>query len=156
MAGDGAAIARRLIERGLTLAVAESCTGGLLGDLLTSFPGSSRYFIGGVIAYADAVKTALLGVDAATIGAYGAVSREVALEMAIGVRERLGTDLGVGITGIAGPDGGTAEKPVGLVFVAVVSAGGTAVKRCQFHGSRSDVKTGAAGVALELIGAAAL
>lgn len=113
-----------LQRRQETVAVAESCTGGGLGQMLTAVAGSSSYFLGGVISYANAVKTELLGVQAATLDTEGAVSASVACQMAAGVRERLNTDWGIGITGIAGPGGGTAEKPVGLVYVGVAHASG--------------------------------
>lgn len=115
--------ARRLGDllraRGLRIAVAESCTGGLLGAALTAVPGSSDYVLGGVIAYADEVKTALLGVDARLLAAHGAVSEEVARAMAEGVRARLGTEVGAGITGVAGPTPDASSKRAGLVWVAV-------------------------------------
>lgn len=113
-----------LQRRQETVAVAESCTGGGLGQMLTAVAGSSSYFLGGVISYANAVKTELLGVQAATLDTEGAVSASVACQMAAGVRERLNTDWGIGITGIAGPGGGTAEKPVGLVYVGIAHASG--------------------------------
>ncbi|MBV8444711.1 MAG: nicotinamide-nucleotide amidohydrolase family protein [Candidatus Dormibacteraeota bacterium] len=116
--------AELLLARRLTVAVAESCTGGLLGAVLTAVPGSSAYMLGGVIAYSDEVKRGLLGVDAGLLRTAGAVSETVAEAMATGVRQRLGTDIGLAITGVAGPDGGTRGKPVGLVFVAAVTASG--------------------------------
>ena len=106
-----------------TLAVAESCTGGGLGKLLTEVPGSSSYFLGGIISYANSVKTGLLGVDSVDLAKQGAVSSIVAQQMAIGVRERLGSTWGLSITGIAGPDGGTETKPVGLVYIGLAGAG---------------------------------
>jgi len=105
---------------GLTLAVAESCTGGLLGALLTEVPGSSDYFLGGVIAYADAIKQRALGVRTETLATHGAVSAACALEMARGVQSATGASLALSITGVAGPGGGTEDKPVGLTFVALV------------------------------------
>jgi nicotinamide-nucleotide amidase len=140
-----------LAERGLTLAIAESCTGGLAAELLTRIPGSSRYFLGGVVAYANAVKTALLGVPAELITAHGAVSAEVAHAMAEGVRERLGADIGLAFTGIAGPDGGSAEKPVGLVHWAVASKAGTVQRDRVFIGDRSAVRRRAAFAGFDLI-----
>jgi competence/damage-inducible protein CinA-like protein len=115
-----AAVGARLRAAGATFGVAESCTGGMVGQLLTAVPGSSEYFRGGVVAYADDVKTALLGVRAETLAAHGAVSAETALEMAQGARRALGTTWGGAITGVAGPDGGTPEKPVGTVDIALV------------------------------------
>src|SRR5690606_9108695 len=114
-------VGERLKENGLTVAAAESCTGGLLLQRLTDVPGSSAWVKGGVIAYANEVKVAQLGVDAVELAVAGAVSETVAIAMADGVRLRLDADVGVGITGIAGPGGGSAEKPVGTVCIAVVT-----------------------------------
>jgi PncC family amidohydrolase len=144
-------IGRRLLNRKWTLAVAESCTGGLLGHRLTSVGGSSAYFAGGVIAYANEVKVRELGVPAETLAAVGAVSAPVAERMAAGIRERFGSDVGVGITGVAGPAGGTPEKPVGLVFVAVAGPRGAVVKRFQFLGDRLAVKTAGSEAALDML-----
>ena len=107
-----------LVEQGLTVAVAESCTGGLVSARLTDRPGSSAYVLGGLVVYANDAKAALAGVPAELIEAHGAVSEEVAAALADGARERVGADIGIGITGIAGPDGGTDEKPVGPVWIA--------------------------------------
>jgi PncC family amidohydrolase len=119
-----------LRQRGLTLATAESCTGGLLGHRLTNVPGSSDYYLGGVVSYADAVKRALLGVEPEVLAREGAVSEAVARQMAAGVRRLLHADLGIGITGIAGPTGGTPGKPVGLVYIALAAEG---TGRCERH-----------------------
>ena len=119
-----------LRQRGVTLATAESCSGGLLGHRLTNVPGSSDYYLGGVIAYANAAKVALLGVDRGALERAGAVSEVVARQMAAGIRRLLGSDLGVAITGIAGPSGGTPEKPVGLVYIALADGQG---ERCERH-----------------------
>ncbi len=119
-----------------TLAVAESCTGGGLGEMLTAVPGSSRYFWGGVIAYDNTVKARLLGVDPADLEVYGAVSGQVAEQMAVGVRNRLGTTWGLSITGIAGPEGGTAEKPVGLVYIGLAGPQGVTSLAQRFGGGR--------------------
>jgi PncC family amidohydrolase len=131
-------IAARVVETlsnlGLTIAVAESCTGGLIGSLITDVPGSSRVFPGGVVAYANAPKRELLGVPAELLVAHGAVSGEAAAAMAEGVRRALGTDIGLSVTGIAGPTGGSAEKPVGTVFIACAAAEGVTVERHQWTG----------------------
>jgi nicotinamide-nucleotide amidase len=140
-----------LAERGLTLAIAESCTGGLAAELATRIPGSSRYFLGGVVAYANSVKTTLLGVPSELIATHGAVSPEVARAMAEGVRARLGADLGLAFTGIAGPDGGTEQKPVGLVHWALASATGTEQRERVFPGARPDVRRRAAFAGFDLI-----
>jgi len=135
---------------GYKLAVAESCTGGMLGERLTSVPGSSDVFLGGVIAYHNDVKLDLLGVRAEDLERYGAVSEQVALQMASGVRGKLGADVGVSVTGIAGPGGGTAEKPVGLVWIAVH---GSQLKARRFHvvGDRAEIRQRAAQAALEMV-----
>ena len=130
----------KLERLGLTLAVAESCTGGKLGDTLTEVPGSSQYFLGGVVSYSNDAKVEILGVDRSTIDSKGAVSEEVAKSMAAGARVRFGADVGVGITGIAGPSGGTPSKPVGLVYIAVTSDAETRCTENFFEGSRSDIK----------------
>lgn len=119
-----------------TLAVAESCTGGWLGEMLTAVPGSSRYFWGGVIAYDNSVKERMLGVKAQDLAQFGAVSAPVAKQMAAGVRDRLGTTWGLSITGIAGPDGGTPEKPVGLVYIGVAGPQGVSSIAQRFGGGR--------------------
>jgi nicotinamide-nucleotide amidase len=118
-------VVRLLRERGLSLAVAESCTGGLLSELVTSVPGASECFPGGVVAYANAAKQRFLGVPEALLREHGAVSDPVARAMAEGVRERFGADFGLATTGISGPGGGTPEKPVGLVHIALARAEGT-------------------------------
>jgi nicotinamide-nucleotide amidase len=117
-------VGQLLLAQGQTLAVAESCTGGMLGAILTNVPGSSAYFGGGVIAYTNAVKVQLLGVDPAVIAAQGAVSSLVAEQMAIGIKAQIGTDWGIGITGVAGPTGGTVGKPVGLVYIGLARPDG--------------------------------
>jgi len=143
----GATLAR---ER-LTVSVAESCTGGLVGALITDRPGSSAYFLGGVIAYGDEAKRDELGVPAALLTRYGAVSREVALAMAEGARQRFGTSLAASTTGIAGPDSDGSAKPVGLTYIAIASDWG---KRCEEHmftGDRWSNRRQAATLALELL-----
>src|SRR5665213_1649454 len=130
-----------LLEQGLTVAVAESCTGGLMLGRLTDRPGSSAFLRGGLVVYANDVKVALAGVPAALIEAHGAVSEEVAVALADGARERVGASVGIGITGIAGPDGGTPEKPVGLVWIAITAADGRRiVRRAEQRGNRADVR----------------
>jgi nicotinamide-nucleotide amidase len=137
--------------RNATLAVAESCTGGLLGERLTSVSGSSRYFAGGAIVYANAVKTELAGVPADMIERHGAVSREVAAALAEGIRYRCEATLGVGITGVAGPGGGTPEKPVGLVFHALASDSGTEVIERNFPGDRKRIRWFATTLGLDMV-----
>ena len=139
-----------LVKGGLTVSVAESCTGGLLGELITDQPGSSTYFLGGVIAYADEVKREQLGVPAAVLTRHGAVSKEVALAMAEGVRSRFGTTLAASITGIAGPDA-EGSKPVGLTFVAVATPRGATCHEYLFNGDRWSNRRQAAGEALRLL-----
>jgi nicotinamide-nucleotide amidase len=139
-----------LVKGGLTVSVAESCTGGLLGTLITDQPGSSAYFLGGVIAYADEVKREQLGVPAALLTRYGAVSKEVALAMAEGVRSRFGTTLAASITGIAGPDS-EGTKPVGLTYVAVATPRGASSHEYMFSGDRWSNRRQAAGEALRLL-----
>lgn len=140
-----------LIARRLTLGVAESCTGGLLGYRLTTVAGSSAYFLGGVIAYANEVKQRVLGVDAGLLAREGAVSEPVAEAMAKGVRQVLGADLGVGVTGIAGPGGGTALKPVGRIYIAVSSANISCVRKFDLAGERDSIRQNGARAALELL-----
>ncbi len=137
--------------RNATLAVAESCTGGMLGERITSVSGSSRYFAGGAIVYSNAVKTDLAGVPADMIERHGAVSREVAAALAEGIRYRCEATFGVGITGIAGPTGGTPEKPVGLVFHALASDGGTEVIERNFPGDRKRIRRFATTLALDMV-----
>jgi len=142
-------VARQLRSRGATLAVAESCTGGWLAARLTTYPGSSDWFRGGIVAYANEVKIQQLGVPEPLLATHGAVSEAVALAMARGVRERLGATIGVGITGIAGPTGGTPEKPVGLVWWAVADETGAAAVSRRFPGDRELVRRWAAQFALD-------
>jgi nicotinamide-nucleotide amidase len=137
--------------RNATLAVAESCTGGLLAERITSISGSSRYFLGGAIVYSNQLKTDLAGVPAEMIERHGAVSREVAAALAEGIRYRCEATLGVGITGVAGPTGGTAEKPVGLVFHAVASDRGTEVAQRNFPGDRKRIRRFASTMALDMV-----
>lgn len=143
------------LAAGLTVATAESCTGGLVAHLLTEVPGSSGYLRGGVVAYSDDVKRHLLGVPEGVLAAHGAVSAQVAVAMAEGVRARLGTDLGVGVTGIAGPDGGTDAKPVGLVYVAVAGGATPVVNRYLWPHDREGNKRASAHAAIAMLLAAA-
>jgi nicotinamide-nucleotide amidase len=141
-----------LKARGLTMAVAESCTGGLLLSRVTDVAGSSAYVRGGVVAYSNDLKTAFVDVPADVIAQQGAVSEPVASAMASGARTRLGADIGVGITGIAGPDGGTPEKPVGTVAIAVAGPGGAGqVRTFSFPGGRAQVKYQSAQAALDMV-----
>jgi nicotinamide-nucleotide amidase len=154
--GEGDAdLAAVVLERArrakLTLGAAESCTGGLVGGRLTDIPGSSDVFMGSVVCYADRLKTELLQVPAALIGAHGAVSGEVACAMAEGARRRLGVDLALAVTGIAGPGGGSADKPVGTVWFGVASPKGTDTRRIVFLGSRREVRERATQTALYLL-----
>jgi nicotinamide-nucleotide amidase len=137
--------------RNSTLAVAESCTGGLLAERITSIGGSSRYFLGGAVVYSNHLKTELAGVPAEMIERHGAVSREVAGALAEGIRYRCESTLGVGITGVAGPAGGTQEKPVGLVFHAVASDTGTEVVQRNFPGDRKRIRRFASTMALDMV-----
>jgi PncC family amidohydrolase len=146
-----AVIGRVLIERALTVAVAESCTGGLLGDRLTNVPGSSRYFGRGVIAYSNRAKEEMLAVPAPLLRAHGAVSAPVAEAMATAVRRLSGTACGLAATGIAGPEGGTPGKPVGTVFVAAASPAGVSIRHCRFPVGREAVKWQAAQSALDML-----
>ena len=140
-----------LVQSRQTISVAESCTGGLLSSRLTDVPGSSEYLVGGVVAYSNSVKIDVLGVPAALIDQHGAVSEPVAVAMADGVRARYQTTLGVGVTGIAGPTGGSTSKPVGTVAIALSSADGAKVRTHLFRGNRQQVKFSATQVALEEI-----
>jgi nicotinamide-nucleotide amidase len=140
-----------LVMRQKTLAVAESCTGGLLAERLTRVPGSSNFFLGGAVCYSNDLKTKLCGVPPALLAEHGAVSKPVAQAMAEGIRRRAGAAMGLGVTGIAGPAGGTPEKPVGLVFIALADERGTQVREFRFPGNRERVRNWAAQVALELV-----
>jgi PncC family amidohydrolase len=140
-----------LVTRGLTLVTAESCTGGLVAHRITDVPGSSAYFLGGFVAYANEAKEEILGVRHETLLAHGAVSEETALEMARGARQRLGADLGISTTGIAGPAGGTPDKPVGLVYVALSASRVELCQRYVWQGDRLSNKEQSAEAALQLL-----
>jgi PncC family amidohydrolase len=144
-----ALVGKALTRLGWKLAVAESCTGGLLGHRITNVPGSSEYFMGGVTAYAYEAKVKLLGVSWNTLRKYGAVSRETVLEMARGARRALETDIGVSVSGIAGPGGGMPEKPVGLTWIGLSAAGYDDAWQFVFPGERLQVKEQAAEQALQ-------
>jgi len=144
-------IARALARRKLTVASAESCTGGLLGAVLSERAGSSEHYLGGAIPYSNEAKTALAGVPADLIHGHGAVSPVVAAALARGARERLGARIGLGITGIAGPTGATAGKPVGLVYVAVDSDRHSKVRTCSFAFDRAGNRLASVGAALDLL-----
>ena len=145
------AVGEALLQHGLTIATAESFTGGSVGAALVATAGSSRYYRGGIIAYSNESKEKLLGVSAETLRRFGAVSAEVAREMARGARERLGAACSVSTTGIAGPDGGTAEKPVGLAYIGYSTPEGDLSERYAFGGSRADIVTRASFFALDLV-----
>jgi nicotinamide-nucleotide amidase len=144
-------VAASLLSRGETMAVAESCTGGLLGSLLTAEAGSSAWFVGGVIAYANSVKEGVLGVDASTLAHHGAVSAECAGEMALGVQRATGAAWALSVTGIAGPEGGTADKPVGLVYLGLAGPQMQEVVERRFRGDRERVRQAAAMTAIHLL-----
>ena len=146
-----ALVGRLLRECGRTIACAESCTGGLLTSRLTDVAGSSAYVMGAVVSYTNEVKASLVGVHEATLKEFGAVSEETAREMAEGVCHAIPADIGVGITGIAGPGGATAEKPVGLVYIAVAAEHMTHAVRHVFSGSRAEVKRQSTEAALAMV-----
>ena len=141
-------VGQLLSERHRTLALAESCTGGLISHRITGIAGSSAYYLGGVTSYANDVKVKLLGVTPATLEKYGAVSQETALEMSHGIRERIGADFGLSVTGIAGPGGGTPEKPVGTVWISIAQAKNHEARLFQFHGDRERIILGTSQAAL--------
>ena len=140
-----------LRERGLTLATAESCTGGLVATRITDVPGSSDVFVGSIVAYADEVKRERLGVPEDVLATHGAVSPETAAAMAVGAREALGADVAVSVTGVAGPGGGTDEKPVGLVYLHAVGPAGELSRRLDFPGDPETIRLRAAVAALHLV-----
>jgi len=144
-------LGEKLRDRKLTLAVAESCTGGLLGSRLTDVAGSSDYFLGGVIAYQNEVKEALLHVPPEVIEAYGAVSAQTVEAMASGCRELFKCDIAASITGIAGPGGGTVEKPVGLTYIGLATSRGVISRRFRWKGSRTQNKESSVRAAIEMI-----
>lgn len=144
-------LGKRLKEKGLTISVAESCSGGLLASRITDVAGASAYFLGGVIAYQNEVKKRLLAVPSQVLAKSGAVSEETAWAMARGCRELFGSDIGVSITGIAGPTGGSAEKPVGLTYIAVITPAGRRCQRFHWVGDRASHKENSVRAALEMV-----
>jgi len=153
VAGGIVALAEQLqgicLGRGLTVALAESCTGGLVAATITEVAGSSGYFLGGVVSYSNDAKATFLDVAQGTLDAHGAVSAQVAKAMAAGARARFGASLAASITGVAGPDGGSEEKPIGLTYVGLATAAGVDVRRYQFAGDRAGNREAAARAALE-------
>jgi nicotinamide-nucleotide amidase len=145
------AVGAEMTRQGLTLCLAESCTGGLIGHRLTRVPGSSAYLERGLVVYSNRAKHELLGVREETLAAHGAVSQACAGEMALGARERSGADLGLAVTGIAGPGGGSPEKPVGTVWFGLAGPEGLMTRACRFHGDRAMVKLQASETALDLL-----
>ncbi len=144
-------IGKRLKAQGKTLATAESCTGGLIGHLITEVPGSSAYYLGGVISYSNEVKHHVLGVRLGTLEQEGAVSAACAREMAVGVRQLMDADIGISVTGIAGPGGGTVSKPVGLTYIHLSTADGEYGMHYHWQGERSENKLSSARAALRLL-----
>ncbi len=144
-------LGKLLTAKNLTIACAESCTGGLLTSRLTDVPGSSAYVQGSIVSYSNDVKNSVLKVQAETLKNFGAVSEQTARQMSANVRELLKTDIGVGVTGIAGPSGGTAEKPVGTVYISVSDSRKTIVKLFNFSGSRSEIKNQACDAAMQMV-----
>jgi len=144
-------IASLLKEKKLWIATAESCTGGLIGHTLTNIPGSSEYYKGGIIAYSNEVKMKILGVKRETLESYGAVSEQTARQMAEGVKRVLETDVAIATTGIAGPGGGTKEKPVGLVYIGLATPEGVEARKFVFHGDRLQNKESFCNAALKML-----
>lgn len=146
-----AVVGSLLLERGKTLGVAESCTGGLLGSIITDIAGSSAWFRGGVISYNNELKEKLLGVDKALMVKHGVVSEPVVKAMALGVAKATGSNIGIGISGIAGPGGGTADKPVGTVYIGMTANGEATAKHFLFNGNRRAIREQSAIAALEMV-----
>jgi nicotinamide-nucleotide amidase len=146
-----AVVGRLLVENGMVLALAESCTGGLISHRITRVAGSSEYFLGGVVAYSNELKQQLLDVDESVLIEYGAVSAETAREMAVGVRHGTGADIALSVTGIAGPAGGTAEKPVGTVCFGLATSSGTEDFKFCFNGERWQIQEAACNKALDIL-----
>ena len=144
-------VGEKLRKTGGTVATAESCSGGLISHLITNVPGSSAYFMGGAVTYSNAAKKRVLGVHEGSIEEHGAVSEQVVKEMAGGAQDRFAADYGVACTGVAGPTGGTKDKPVGTVYIAVAAPGGIRVERCLFEGDRERIKEQTADRALTML-----
>jgi len=144
-------IGNLLREKGWTISVAESCTGGLIGSLLTSVPGSSDYFLGGIIAYSDKIKIGVLSISALTLRKFGAVSEEVVGEMASGIKKLIKTDVGIAVSGIAGPTGGSEKKPVGTIALGVDIPGKIITNIVHFEGERNRIKEKAGIKVLEML-----
>lgn len=144
-------LGKLLIDKGWSLALAESCTGGMVSARLTDVPGSSKFFYGGVVSYHNWVKYKVLGVSNRDLDKYGAVSSQVALSMASGVKKLMKTDIALSVTGIAGPDGGTFEKPVGLVYIAIDGSSGSQVRKLQLNGNRDEIRAEVTLKALEIL-----
>ncbi len=140
-----------LSKKNLSLSVCESCTGGMLGSIITTVPGSSNYFKGGIIAYSNEIKNKIIGVKKRTLKNFGAVSKQTASEMAMGIKRIMGTDAGIAITGIAGPGGGTKNKPVGLVYIGVILSKKIKVEKNIFSGNRQQIREKACEQALRLL-----
>ncbi|MEP7361157.1 MAG: CinA family protein [Chloroflexota bacterium] len=151
LVGLAQGVGEALRNAGLSLATAESCTGGLVGHLLTEIPGSSDYYLGGLVSYSDDLKQRELGVDASVLEHHGAVSAQTCVAMAEGARHRYGASVAVAVTGIAGPGGGSDAKPVGLTYVAVADPAGHDVERHQWSGDRHANKIASAEAALKLV-----
>ena len=146
-----ALVGQLLRQAGMTLALAESCTGGLIAHRITDVPGSSDYFVGGIVSYSNEIKERVLGVQKATLLRHGAVSEQTALEMARGGRRVCRADIALAVTGVAGPGGGTPDKPVGLVYVGLATPDGEWVERHVWDGDRQENKARSAGAALDLL-----
>ncbi|WP_034629316.1 CinA family protein [Desulfotruncus alcoholivorax] len=144
-------VGKMLLAKGMTVALAESCTGGLVMKRLSDIPGSSEYFLGGIVSYSNEIKIDLLGVPKETIAEFGAVSEQTARSMADGIKKLTSSSIGVGITGIAGPGGGTPQKPVGLVYIALASDNPVKCQKFNFTGDRNEIRLSAADAALNMI-----
>lgn len=145
------AVGRLLKKSGRALAVAESCTGGLLSHKITNIPGSSDYFMGGIVAYSNDLKKKILKVPGGTLRKFGAVSKETAIAMARGAKKNMGSDIAAAITGIAGPNGGSKAKPVGTVFIAIADKKSEGCRRFLFRGKRDAIKLAASNNALKML-----